>query len=88
MGVEAQDGRNDVVMKFVPKQAYIGLVALVVGIFLGIAVLIAEKRKKTPVVLQTFASVAFTVIFTGFMLVIYIVPVCWSTVREILALFK
>lgn len=88
MGVEAQDGRNDVVMKFVPKQAYISLVALVAGIFLGIAVLIAEKRKKTPVVLQTFASVAFTVIFTGFMLVIYIVPVCWSTVREILALFK
>lgn len=88
MGIEARDGRNDVVMKFVPKKAYISLIALVVGIILGIAVLIAEKRIKTPAVLQTFASAAFTVIFAGFMLVIYIVPVCWSTVREIIALFK
>lgn len=88
MGIEARDGQNDVVMKFVPKQAYISLIALVVGIILGIGVLIVEKRKKTPVVLQTLASVAFTIIFAGFMLVIYVVPVCWSTVREIIALFK
>lgn len=88
MGVEARDGQNDVVMKFVPNKAYISLIALVVGIILGIGVLIVEKRKKTPVVLQTLASVAFKIIFAGFMLVIYVVPVCWSTVRGIIALFK
>ncbi|MGN1316993.1 MAG: YfhO family protein [Acutalibacteraceae bacterium] len=88
MGVEAQDGQNDVVMKFVPKQAYISLIVTLVGILSGVAVLAIEKRKKAPAIMHTLAAVAFTVIFAGFMLVIYIVPVCWSTITEIIGLFK
>ncbi len=88
IGLDVQSGDNEIVMQYYPKQAYISILLIAFGFLAGIAVLCAEKKLKMPKGVFNIAFIAFTVIFFGVMLVVYIVPVGYSLINGIIGLIK
>lgn len=84
VGVETMAGDNEIVMNFAPRRACMNLAFIIAGLFLGLALLVAERKINFPKAIYTLAFVAFSVIFVGGMIFIYVLPIIWSVVSNVL----
>jgi len=88
MGVKIAEGENKVEMKLSVKPAFIGYLLRIVLFVLGLLVILIEKKIKKPGQIYTLTFIVFTAIFIGGLVVVYVLPVGWSVVTNLIALFK
>ena len=88
MGVEIDEGKNNVVMDFSTEQICFKYALRAFFFVLGLIVVLIEKKIKMPKQIYNLTFVAFAAIFIGCMVAIYVLPVGWSVVKSIVGLIS
>lgn len=87
VGVRAQDGENSIVLKYSHKAEYINIAAtaLLTGLIFVLTLMLEKRRRAVPKPVLTVMYIAFIVLFSAAVTVLYLLPSAVAAVTALTA---